>query len=344
MRHPFAGIIIPQSMSRMSQRTEGTRGPRRNFLQILGAVSAVLGFRRVSTASPQIPWWWCGTTPTSSPPYQLYLVTTKGYRDLPSGRRAELAILGPYVHYHSLSHPLFGKRGYLTWSSAAQAQQLRSAREVDELLPVSNSVTPLGQPSDTLLVTLSPNSWRSKPDPSTYQSTAQLIRKWSDQLARMNVRVWNNQSDRFVFVKMPVGSRDETIRFLRRQSQVSQIQWTSAVTSTAIGEEGGPSTRALGEEGGAGPTTQALGEEGGPSTRALGEEGGTRPTTKALGEEGGKRPTTMAIGEEGGKVPSTEALGEEGGRRPVTRAFWEGGRGRPKPAITTFALGEEGGR
>jgi hypothetical protein len=87
------------------------------------------------------------------------------------------------------------------------------------------------------------------------------------------------------------------------------------VTTYAIGEEGSG-----GGGGGGSVTTFALGEEGsgGPTTRALGEEGGSRPpsggvTTYALGEEGSSRPpyyhyrpnrpryTTYALGEEGGR-------------------------------------------
>jgi hypothetical protein len=89
-------------------------------------------------------------------------------------------------------------------------------------------------------------------------------------------------------------------------------------TTLIVGEEGGPSTKALGEEGAAAPpaaTTEPFGEEAGKvvSRATPGLEDAAKPggvTTEAVGEEGGPIATTLALGEEGG--PSTRALGEEG--------------------------------
>jgi hypothetical protein len=89
-----------------------------------------------------------------------------------------------------------------------------------------------------------------------------------------------------------------------------------------------PTTLAVGEEGGGGPTTMAVGEEGsGPTTMAVGEEGGG-PTTMALGEEDVKVAammpppiTTLAVAEEA--VATTMAVGEEGGGGPTTMAVGE---------------------
>jgi hypothetical protein len=87
-------------------------------------------------------------------------------------------------------------------------------------------------------------------------------------------------------------------------------------------------TNAIGEDGGGKVTTLAVGEEGGASTRAVGEEGAA---TKALREAGGGPiMTTKAIGEEGGRA--TEALKEAGGKPmpPVatTLAVGEEGAGK----------------
>jgi hypothetical protein len=97
-------------------------------------------------------------------------------------------------------------------------------------------------------------------------------------------------------------------------------------TTLAVGEEGGPMTKALGETGGgnAAVTTEPFGEEAGKVTSLMtpGLEDGKAPATKAKDEEGGG-PSTRAVGEEGG--PATGALNEGGG--PVTRRLGEGGFG-----------------
>jgi hypothetical protein len=101
------------------------------------------------------------------------------------------------------------------------------------------------------------------------------------------------------------------------------------------------------------PAASAQGRARGPTTLALGEEGG-RVTTFALGEEGG-RVTTFALGEEGGwrssrRWATTYALGEEGGwMMPAVPAnpplpLPELPPLPPVPGFpTTTALGEEGG-
>jgi len=68
-----------------------------------------------------------------------------------------------------------------------------------------------------------------------------------------------------------------------------------ADTTRALREQGGL-TKARGE----GAVTQAVNEQGGPTTKRVGEEGAM---TKALNENGGPRVTTLAIGEEGGRKP-----------------------------------------
>jgi hypothetical protein len=113
-------------------------------------------------------------------------------------------------------------------------------------------------------------------------------------------------------------------------------------TSRGLYEEGGASTKAIGEEGGQDSkySTMAVGEEGGrddfkATTAAVGEEGGqdSKYSTMAVGEEGGSghQTTTLAVGEEGGSddfKATTAAVGEEGGQ---------------DPKATTMAVGEEGG-
>jgi hypothetical protein len=101
------------------------------------------------------------------------------------------------------------------------------------------------------------------------------------------------------------------------------------LTTTALGEEGGPSTTARGEEGGIvlpPPTTEPFGEEAGKvvSRAMAGLEDGGKPatTTDAVGEAGGPVATTLAVGEEGGLRPSTRPFGEEGG---LTRRRGEDG-------------------
>lgn len=93
-------------------------------------------------------------------------------------------------------------------------------------------------------------------------------------------------------------------------------------------------------------TTQAVGEEGGGWSGGNWGGGGGY-TTYALGEEGGGTVTTYALGEEGsqpdgwhppqGGYYTTQALYEEGGWTPPRRRYR---RGR----VTTYALGEEGGQ
>ncbi|MGE3804742.1 MAG: hypothetical protein AB7K24_08735 [Gemmataceae bacterium] len=96
------------------------------------------------------------------------------------------------------------------------------------------------------------------------------------------------------------------------------------------------------------------------STKAKGEEGGGisgapslthSPTTEPFGEEAGKVTSIGMIGLEDGATLSTDGLMEEGGKAEVpampTDKVGEAGGG-PKmprePEITTFAVGEEGGR
>jgi hypothetical protein len=83
-------------------------------------------------------------------------------------------------------------------------------------------------------------------------------------------------------------------------------------TTEPFGEEAGRvvSHPLPGMEDGRKPMTRARGEAGGPTTKALGEEGGRpRPSTRALGEEGA---TTAALREAGGLVvpvkPGTATL------------------------------------
>ena len=101
------------------------------------------------------------------------------------------------------------------------------------------------------------------------------------------------------------------------------------MTTQAAGEEGQPTTFAVGEEEPV-VSTRAFGEEGTPvTTQAQGEEqpNCVRPTTRNAGEEGTTRPvTTYAVGEENSTKPvTTYAVGEENATKPVT----------------TFAVGEE---
>ncbi len=129
------------------------------------------------------------------------------------------------------------------------------------------------------------------------------------------------------------------------------------ITTLAIGEEGGPMTKAVNEAGGPAPalvTTEPFGEEAGKvvSRAVPGLEDGVKPAapvTEARKEAGGAGGvTTQAVGEEGGVLP-TQAINEQGG--PTTKALNEEGARATTNAIneegaiaTTRAVGEEAGR
>ena len=318
MKHPFAGIIIPE--------TEVTAS-RRSALQIMAAGAAVASLAPAANllAEDRVL-----AAAENDALHRQYLVIPKDVGKFGKRRREELGVLGPQFAIRAKGHKFSGKPGYLAWATEGQAKSLRAADGIKEVLDFSGAALEMGRKSRSLMITLSPNTWKSKPDKKTYKSGAELAKELSKEFAG-KVTFSADRTDTFINAHFPGEPNPMLVSSLRMHPQAYQLFWRPTfVTTRALGEEGA-TTKRLGEEGGPRPTTLAIGEEGGkprPTTEAVGEEGGV--TTKALGEEGGRpKPSTRALGEEGGVT--TQALGEEGGAKP------------PKK-ITTFALGEEGGK
>jgi hypothetical protein len=354
MRHPFDGIIIPDSSP------DPSVSDRRSVLRWMGAAAAWLpaalfAWTRAAAEPPN-----AGNVDSAiatdpakkrAKGYRLYFVAPRDIRRFGSARRKELGVDGKFVNGWRGSSELAETRGFLVWTRPEHAAGLRAESDVakvHELKAEDTVVTgppPLG-PGE-MVVALSPNGWREKPPGDTYLTAAELARKWSTDFARFgNLTFSPDATGRNVRIRVKHGQIPESVlAAIKADPQASYLVSTGGPTTRAVGEEGGhtpATTRAVGEEGGQYPTTYAVGEEGGMTTKAIGEEGGRPPqvTTYAVGEEGSRPPqvTTFAVGEEGAVQPpprTTKALNEEAGFRPPVV--------RPPTSATTKALNEEAG-
>jgi len=328
MRHPFAGIIVP----------ENTDTTRRAALKTLlaGAASAVATTSWVSPLMPSV----AAAVPDAkgADEHRAYLVIPSDFRSFRTERRKELGVLGDYYRGDQASKKMKGRGGFLAWASAESARRLAAAEDVADVIAIDadHKPTPEKRPpaATALQVHVIPGGWETTPPAGSFTATRDLVAAWSKRYSYAGkVTLDKDAGDGIVMFDIGKGDPPRAmVRSLVGHPQVVAIAWMYPPPTRALGEDGGATTEALGEEGG-GPTTLRVGEEGGPSTRALGEEGGV--TTKALGEEGGT-PTTLRVGEEGG-TPTTLRLGEEGGKPTTLRVGEEGG-------VSTQALGEEGGR
>jgi hypothetical protein len=325
MRHPFDGIIIPESRSLVSPAAEvesametlSRRPSRRSILQWLlaggGALLGLAGGRRARAD---------GSALDEKPAgHRLYFVVPKDARKLTAERRKALDIQGDYLNGLKGNKELATRQGFLAWFTPAQAEKVGKESDVATVHALSAADIELPQPPAngpaTLVVPLAPDTWRTKPAADTYQSAADVAKQWSKAFAEhKGVQVTARGKTGLVYVAFGDGPIPEKVlEAIKNHPQVVGPQWQGMPTTLAIGEEGGPITERRGEEGKRPPIN--------PTTMAIGEEGGPRPTTRAVGEEGGKPPvlppgrvTTHALGEEGAGPPpqvTTQALGEEGG-------------------------------
>lgn len=323
MRHPFAGINIPQSTDpQTAHHSTQLRPTRRAVVQgMLGGLSlAALPWEAAADerAKPE---------DQAQPPVtrDRYLVVPADYRKFTAMRRKELNVLGNFFNPAVQSRDQRRTQGgFLAWLTPQEAEALRAEPDVAGVKRVLPEDIPSPQESarkgdQHVLIRLLPGDWKIKPKAGTYQTAAEILETWQkafeghDGLAVLE----GPQESMLVLQVGPQELPKDVLAAIKEHPQVVSLQWMAA-----------PAQRPSG-----GVTTDALGEEGAATTLALNEEGG-QPTTLALGEEGGPVPSTRALGEEGAlPPPTTEALGEEGRPRPP----------RPRPGgVTTFALGEEG--
>jgi len=318
MRHPFDGIIIPETETKQppSGELHAWRPSRRSALRWLASLPAALcglgaarsalgqGFarRRPQSDSPLVD-----DKPVETPLYGLYFVVPEDVRVLPSQRRQELNILGKLLRGWPSRDELRRTASFSAWLLPSEAERLRDEEHIHAVhAKTADDVVTSGSPNRgdlRAIVPLAPNGWRTKPPRGTYLSVRQVAKQWSREFAKLgNVRVRPVSDQEAIEISFGDGHvAKRVLEAIRSHPQVSLIQWAPRPTTLAVGEEGGGGPRV-------------------PTTRAVGEEGGWPPevTTRALGEEGGQlpHPTTLAVGEEGGQPPpvgaTTRALGEEG--------------------------------
>lgn len=311
MRHPFAGINIPQSTDpQTAHHSTQLRPTRRAVVQgMLGGLSlAALPWEAAADerAKPE---------DQAQPPVtrDRYLVVPADYRKFTAMRRKELNVLGNFFNPAVQSRDQRRTQGgFLAWLTPQEAEALRAEPDVAGVKRVLPEDIPSPQESarkgdQHVLIRLLPGDWKIKPKAGTYQTAAEILETWQkafeghDGLAVLE----GPQESMLVLQVGPQELPKDVLAAIKEHPQVVSLQWMAA-----------PAQRPSG-----GVTTDALGEEGAATTLALNEEGGPVPSTRALGEEGALPP------------PTTEALGEEGRPRPP----------RPRPGgVTTFALGEEG--
>ena len=315
MRHPFDGIIIPETHPQVTvgeaERAAMSAGPtRRSVLQWLlagGAALWGLGGRQSALGDS-------GKSDEAAKlinSHRLYLVVPKDKSKFTPERRKELQVEGNYFNDRRGNEDPAAAQGYMAWITPAQAEKLHGESDVKDVRKVGpDDVIVSGTPEEkkaTLMVLLSPNNWRTKPDPSTYLKADALAKKWTKEFAEFkDVKVKSLDGVQQVHITFDPGPPPQKVLdALKSCPQVSHLQWDRRMTTMALGEEGA-------KPGQPRPTTKAIGEEGGvkpqPTTLMFGEEGAVKPqprppkmTTQALGEEGGERMTTMALGEEGGR-------------------------------------------
>lgn len=320
MRHPFAGISVPQSVdSERSRHSTQLRPTRRTVVQgFLGGLSlAALPWEATAADDEQVR---PGQQPAASGTHGRYLVVPADYRKFTAARRKELNVLGNFF-----SPAVGGKDqrqaagGFLAWLTPEEAKALQNQADVASIAPIRPDDIPTPAASarkgeQEILIRLLPGDWKMRPKHGTYETADAIKKSWERQF-KLGQGVSFSRGPQESLLVLEIGSQEpprDLLAAIKEHPQVVGLQWMA---------ERAPRP-------GGGVTTQALGEEGGATTLALGEEGAT---TKALGEEGGPMPTTRALGEEGAlPPPTTEALGEEGAVPP-----------KPGP-VTTFALGEEG--
>ena len=329
MRHPFDGINDKPACDGTGQSSS-----RRDALRWIAGASAVplasgLVARVASAEDVE------ADTPKNS--HRLYFVVPTKFRSFSTRRRGDLGVQGSYLPGLVNNEDLKESKGFLAWLTEDEAKVVSDAGDVETVHRIEPAdISVQGAPQEkgpaTLRIHAAPFEWNAKIPPETFLSIEALGEEWSKQFSmHEGIKVIANKSVRTPFITFADGKvPDVVIDAIKEQPQVYALEWlTPAGPSTRrLGEEGGATTLRVGEEGGA--TTQALGEEGGVTTKAIGEEGGPRPSTRALGEEGGVRPRPQ---------PTTLALGEEGGRGEAPAILPK----EPPRQLTTQALGEEGG-
>ena len=321
MRHPFAGISIPQSTdSKTTSHSTQFRPSRRAVVQgMLGGLSLAALPWEATADEPAKP----ADQAQQGATHDRYLVIPTDYRKFTAARRKELNVLG---NFFSPARRARDQRwvlgGFLAWLTPAEAEALQATDDIARVERIAADDIPTPQESarqgeQRILVRLLPGDWKTPPRSGTYQSADQILQAWQKQFKdREGIEISKGPQESMLVLE--VGNRElpqQVLAAIKEHPQVVGLQWMAK-----------PAPKP-----GGGGTTEALGEEGAATTLALGEEGG-QPSTAAFGEEGGPVPSTRALGEEGGlPQPTTYALGEEGGPRP------------PRPGgVTTYALGEEG--
>jgi len=304
MRHPFDGIIIPET------GLNSTGPTRRSILSYLAAsVPALLGLFVVSARGNPPDGQTSGDADADEkkekkPGYKFFFVVPKNVRKFDTARRTELNVQGDFIHGWRSRPDLRSKQGFGAWITDQQAEALRRASDVEGVHEIgAKDVVITGRPTGVgeLIVPLSPNRWRNKPEADAYQSGKELAKQWSDRFARTEgLIIRADKLGNRIYVRAKDGRiPSQVVQALKAHPQVTSLQFAPMMTTMALGEEGNRP----------GATTRAVGEEG--------DRPRPRPTTLAVGEEGGPRPTTLAVGEEGGRRPgriTTHALGEEGSR------------------------------
>ena len=310
MRHPFAGIHIPQTgetetTSHSTQLRPTRRAVVRGFLGGLSLAAlpweAAVGADEAETSQAK--------KPIPQPKHDRYLVIPADYRKFTAARRKELNVLGNFF-----STAMQGKRqtanagGFLAWLTAEQAKALANEPDVATVRRIEPADIPTPPTSarkgeQKILIRLLPGDWKMRPKVGTYETADAIMTAWQQQFKdTQGVSIARGPQESMLVLEIGTQEPPEKVlTAIKAHPQVVGMQWMVEAPTRPLAEGG--------------VTTDALGEEGGATTLALGEEGAT---TKALGEEGTPPPTTRALGEEGKPLP-------------------------PKPGpVTTFALGEEG--
>ena len=305
MNHPFGGILVP-TPTRLNEvqpptvesAKSGSLLSRRTVLGWLSsaAIAPLVAARALEAADKE------KEKDEKEPPAEraLYYVMTKEGKKLSNGTLKKFEITGgPSQGW--VSRPQLAKTpGYWAWIDDATAEKIRQEEEIGGVEKFTSediqvSGTQGGQGAQRIMVQLSPNGWAGKPKRGTFLSSTELAKKWTKEANGDRKLEFRPMGLASVMV-LSFGPLPElTLAKIKESPQVVSLQWAGggpgAGATNAAGEQGGPTTKAIGEEG-SGPTN-AQNEQGNVTTRAVGEEGGgaIRPpqggvTTQALGEEG----------------------------------------------------------
>lgn len=300
MRHPFAGINIPQSTeTQATSHSTQFRPTRRAIVQgMLGGLSLAALPWEASADEQAEP----TDQPNPAAAHDRYLVVPADYRKFTAMRRKELNVLGNFFNPAAQSRDQRRTQGgFLAWLTPEEVQALQRQPDVASVKRLMPDDIPTPQESarkgdQHILVRLLPGDWKIKPKAGTYQTAAEIQKAWQQAFAGYGIDVLAGPQDSMLVLE--VGTQEvppEVLAAVKEHPQVVGLQWMAAPASRP-GNPGGVTTEALGEEGAA--TTLALGEEGNqPTTLALGEEGGPRPPRPQRPRPGGV--TTFALGEEG---------------------------------------------